>query len=39
MSQTKLLCFGAAGFKDSLRWEAAVDSDLVLVDSAELYGG
>ena len=38
-SQTKLLCFGAAGFKDSLRLEAAADSDLILVDANELYGG
>jgi AAA+ ATPase superfamily predicted ATPase len=38
-SRTKLLCFGAAGFKDSLRLEAAADSDLILVDASELYGG
>jgi uncharacterized protein len=37
-SQTKLLCFSAAGFKDSLRREAAVDSDLILVAADELYG-
>ena len=38
-SQTKLLCFSAAGFKDSLQLEAAADSDLILVDANELYGG
>jgi hypothetical protein len=38
-SQTKLLCFSAAGFKDSLRREAAADSDLILVAADELYGG
>lgn len=37
-SQTKLLCFSAAGFKDSLRLEAATGSDLILVDGDELYG-
>ena len=38
-SQTKLLCFSAAGFKDSLQLEATEDSDLILVDANELYGG
>ena len=38
-SRTKLLCFGAAGFKDSLRREAAANGDLILVDADELYGG
>jgi hypothetical protein len=38
-SQTKFLCFSAAGFKDSLRREAAVDGDLILVATDEVYGG
>lgn len=38
-SQAKLLCFSAAGFKASLRQEAAADSDLILIDAGELYGG
>ena len=37
-SQTKLICFSAAGFSDRLRDTAAVDGGIFLIDAEELYG-